>query len=210
MVFIAYFCVVTVTEKILASTFSLFLKYGIKSVSMDDIARSLGISKKTIYTAVENKKDLVQKVVSTHLKTEEKEINEIVADSSNALEEMIGIAKHVIHLLRQMKPSLIYDLKKYHAPVWDMIEARHYGFIKSVIRNNIHRGQKEGIYRKEVNPEIIAQLYVIKSSSIADEELFDPSIYAKADLAKAVIDYHMYGIVNKTGLQLLEQQNLEH
>jgi len=190
-------------EKIFLTTFDLFLKYGVKSVSMDDICRKIGISKKTIYTVIINKKDLVEKILKLHLQKDEEDIKKITKASDTAIDEMCKIGRHVIKFLRAMKPSLIYDLQKYYPQAWNMIEDQHYGFIYQTIKANLQRGQKEGLYIPTFNAEIIAKLYVEKTHCIADEENFPSTEYSRPQLFEELFMYHMRGISSNKGLMLL-------
>ncbi|MBK9257902.1 MAG: TetR/AcrR family transcriptional regulator [Saprospiraceae bacterium] len=189
------------------SALELFLKYGIKSVSMDDLAKSLGISKKTIYTCIVNKEDLILKVLKNHLDNDEKIILQITKESKDALDEMVQITNHVLLFLRKIKPTIIYDLKKYHPQVWKLIENQHFPFIENVIKNNLIRGQSESLYRKDANPDIISKLYVVKSLNIVDEDRFPLTEYNRTDLLMQMILYHLNGIVSdegKTKLNLIK------
>ena len=120
-------------SKILDSATELFMKYGVKSVSMDDISRGLGVSKKTIYTFIENKKDLIFQVVGQFITADEIAIQQLRLDAVDAIDEMILIAKHVLQFLRKVKPSLAYDLKKYYPESWQTIEVEHFDYIKKHI-----------------------------------------------------------------------------
>lgn len=194
-----------IKDKLFLTTFDLFLKYGVKSVSMDDICRKLGISKKTVYTVIENKKDLIEKVIRLHIEKDEADINAIVAKSDSAIDEMANIGRHVIAFLRMMKPSLIYDLQKYYPQAWELIEEQHYSFIYRTIKANLERGQEEGLYLNNFDPEIIAKLYVEKTHCIANEEHFPSSSYSRPKLFEELFMYHMRGISSAKGLVLLQE-----
>jgi TetR/AcrR family transcriptional regulator, cholesterol catabolism regulator len=194
-----------VKDTLLNETFELFLKYGIKSVSMDDICKKLGISKKTIYQQISNKEELVSEVFGRHLEDDETQIKYILEQSVDAVDEMVKITLHVLAFLRSMKPSLLYDLKKYHSTSWEIIEKRHFSFIEVTILNNLIRGQKEGVYRKDFNPSIISKLYVNKSNCIVDEDVFPFQTFDRTLLFKETITYHLYGIVSEQGRLLLSK-----
>lgn len=204
----SYICIMDLKQKILKNAFDTFLQYGIKSVSMDDLSRNLGISKKTIYTIIENKKELVETSIQDYIVKDELEITEIVKNSENAIDSMVKIAKHVMSFLRKMKPSLIYDLKKYYPACWKMIEEQHFGFIYQVTKNNIIRGQKEGLYLTEINPTIIAKLHSAMSHSISDEQVFPLDEFQRASLFEETIKYHMRGIVSDQGREMLKNLNI--
>jgi AcrR family transcriptional regulator len=166
-----------IANKILFHCFDVFLRLGIKSVSMDDISRSLGISKKTLYTYYNTKNELVSATVELHINEDEKQIKKIVNSSENAIDEMVKIARHILKFLRTMSPSTMYDLHKYHYDVWRLIETKHFAFIFTIIKQNIIRGKLEGLYREEVNEEILAKLYVQQSLSISNETVFPLSTF---------------------------------
>ncbi len=162
----------TVLEKILSSSQKLFMNYGLKSISMDDIASDIGISKKTIYKHFSTKDRLINITLTHFLKQEKKTVAKIYKSSHNAVEEIILIGRHIIKMTKSLKPTLIFDLKKYHTKNWQLIEEHHTEFIKQVITENLERGISEGLFRSDLRPEIIARLYVAKSLLIANDSNF--------------------------------------
>jgi len=194
-----------IKERIIAQSMMLFLRYGIKSITMDDIARELGISKKTLYQYVDNKADLIDNIIRQHINNEKMALTAIRKTTKDSIEEMLMIAKHVIKLLRETPPSMAYDLQKHYRPSWDMMEKFNQKHIYNVIKDNIDNGIKQGIYRADINSDIVAKLYVAKSSFVVDEELFPLSEYNKETLFKEYIDYHIHGIASPKGLKLLEK-----
>ncbi len=194
----------TAQKKLLDSAHELFLKYGVKSVSMDDIARMLGISKKTIYNLVQNKKGLVHSVVSAHIEKEEQFINDIAEKSQNALDEMISIARHVQSILKSMKPSLTYDLKKYHPETWELIDKDHFKFIENHIQRNLVRGIEEGLYIKEIRTDIIPKLFVNISRVVAEGDFSQNTLLSQSEIYESAILYHLNGIMNNAGRKQLQ------
>ncbi len=184
---------------LLRSSRDLFYKYGVKSVSMDDIARLLGISKKTIYKFIENKKDLVMAVVTQHLNEEKEAVEMIKVTAENAIDEMTSIARLVLESLRSIKPTLSFDLKKYHPGAWSLIEKDHFNYIENVIKINIERGISEKYYRANIDPNIYSKLYVGLAKLIVNQESFPPGSYALSELYENVIHYHIHGIMNDKG-----------
>lgn len=183
----------------------LFMRYGIKSVTMDDIARQLGISKKTLYRYVENKNDLIAQIFEQKIEQEKKVMAQIREDSSDAIDEILKIAAYVIRELRTLSPTTVYDLQKYYRETWRQMEALHQRHIYTIIRENIQRGIKQALYRINMNPDIISKLFVGKTSLVVDEELFPIRDYNLGDLYKEYIYYHIHGIASPKGLHLLEK-----
>ncbi len=183
----------------------LFMRYGIKSVTMDDIARHLGISKKTLYQCVDNKADLIHKVMEQHIETELETMAQIRSASKDSIDEMLGISKHVTQMLREMSPTTVYDMRKYYRKTWDMVEGFQQKHIYDFIKTNLEKGVKEGLYRKDFDPDIIAKFYVAKTLFVVDEEMFPLRNYNKEKLFNAFSEYHIHGVASVKGLKKLEQ-----
>ncbi|MBT8232453.1 MAG: TetR/AcrR family transcriptional regulator [Saprospiraceae bacterium] len=197
---------------IIHSAKSLFLKFGIKSISMDDIAKDIGMSKKTIYNFVTNKDDLVLSVLQSFIEEEKEIVSHIKSHANNAIEEMASIGKYVIQTMRKMKPTLTHDLKKYHVKSWDFLNKDHFSFIEDIIKSNINRGINEGLYRSELDPEIQAKIYVGLARLIVEEEVFPIKKYERPHIYENVFMYNMNGIMNDKGRKeikkYLKQDNL--
>lgn len=192
-------------ETLIRSARELFLKYGIKSVSMDDIARLLGISKKTIYNIVDNKSELVEEVIKDFIKEEEETICDIIQNSKNAIDQITGIAAYVMKSLRKMKPTMVYDLQKYHNKAWCYLEEGHFDEIESTIKQNIRQGIDEGFYRDDLDENIQSKIYVGLVRILIDEEQFPISQYERPYLYKHLIKYHLNGIMNDKGRKELKK-----
>ncbi len=184
-----------------------FMTYGIKSVSMDDLATKLGMSKKTLYQHFNNKQDLVSQSLSRHVKLEEEVIEEISRTATDAIDEMAQIAEHTVIHFRQIKPILIHDLQKYYRDIWQSVVIHQSQFIKTKIETNINRGISEGYYRSELNSDIVSKLYVAKSFSLVDENLFSLVNYPRELLVRQHILYHLNGILSDKGRKHLTDFN---
>lgn len=193
-------------ESIINSSKELFLKYGVKSVSMDDISRFLGISKKTIYNFIKNKKDLVSSVVQAFIDEEVEVTKKIVKESTNAIDEITSIGRYVLQSLRSMKPSMAYDLQKYHPQAWQLVEDNHYDYIKVVIQKNIKRGIKEGYYREDLDPVVTSKIYIGMARLVINEEEFPSKDFDKSYIYEHFLNYHMNGIINSKGRKELAKQ----
>lgn len=192
-------------DKIIQSSEDLFLRYGIKSISMDDIARHLGISKKTLYQHVENKRDLISQVLTSSFEVDKHEMSIINGKAQNAIEEIVEIAKYTLQILRRVSPTVIFDLQKYYKQTYTLWQEMHSTFVKQSIQANIEWGIKDGLYRENLNPDIIAKLYVGKTLLVIDQELFPPNEYNKETLFTQYIIYHLHGIASKAGLKKLSK-----
>ena len=196
-------------EKILAKSEALFLRYGIRSITMDDIARELGISKKTLYQFVDNKADLIQKVLLEFIEEERRVILEITQSSGNAIEEMLRIGRYITQVLRKLKPTTLFDLQKYYPESWQMIRALNQEHIYGVIKNNLEKGIEQELYRNNLSTDIIARLYVGKSHYLVDEEFFPLRNYERGELYREFILYHMHGILSEKGREWIRTNHCE-
>lgn len=197
-------------DKILHRSEVLFLRYGLRSITMDDIARELGISKKTLYQFVDNKADLIRQVLMQFIEDEKRVIQEIAKQSGNAIEEMMRIGRHITQVFRKLTPTTLFDLQKYYPESWQMVRALNQEHIYLVIKNNLEKGVREGLYRDNFNPDIIARLYVGKTHYLIDEDIFPSREYDRSELYSEFIMYHMHGILSDTGREWIRQNRCGH
>jgi len=189
---------------LIGKAMDLFLRFGVKSLTMDDISRKLGISKKTLYQVVSDKKELVKRGMSQCLEEDQNMITEITTTSDNAIEELIGFTKKANEWLSEVHESVVFDIQKYHPECWGLIEA-HKKDVKKAILKNTERGITEGIYRENLNPEIIASLYIVMKDALFNSiEIFGKDV-RKQDIHLEMIRYHVRGIANEKGMALLKE-----
>lgn len=192
-------------QKVLSTAELLFMKYGVKSVTMDDLAKELGMSKKTIYTVAQNKEELVVKTLSSHLQEEMSRCCGYSEESFNAIEELLSIAKHIIEQMRNMNPVVLYDLKKYYPKAYKLMEDYRFSFIYETMLNNLKRGIKQGLYRKDIDADIIAKFYVARVDVIFETTLFPPAQYNWIDVYREGLIYHIRGIASDKGIDYLTE-----
>lgn len=192
-------------QQIISKAADLFMRYGIKSVTMDDIARHLGISKKTLYEHVSNKSDLIKEIFEQKIQEEKEMMACFRKTSKDAIEEILNITKFVLKMLRQLSPTAVYDLQKYYRSTWKMMESLHQNHYYELIRDNLERGIEQGVYRNDVNPDIIAKIYVGSNTFVTDEDWFPVREYRMEDLFIQHMTYHLFGVASPKGLALLDQ-----
>ncbi len=182
----------------------MFLKYGIKSVTMDDLANAMGISKKTLYQYVSNKEDLVHSVIKK-LRTEDmNKMAGVIDASSNAIDSVMKVAQEAAEKLEMVSPIAVYDLKKYHQSIWQEVEKKEVEFIFSFIEKNINRGIAEGLYRADIDQEFVKRLHTGIAFSAIDERLFPRNMYSKSLLLKEMMYHFLLGIVTDKGYEFLQ------
>lgn len=183
-----------------------FMKYGIKSITMDDIAKELGISKKTLYQYVTDKDDLVGKVIDNEIARRQEEICKCFRIGFNAIEELFEISMYMNKILRNQNPATEYDLRKYYPHHYQKIAKTRREGIFNYILQNLKKGIKEGLYRKDLNIEIIARLYLLRSESIGTNDLFTIEEFTSDKLFTELLTYHVRGIATEKGILVLEEK----
>jgi len=192
-------------EKIISGALELYLKYGIKSITMDDVAKELGVSKKTIYQVVQDKADLVQKATEFFISIDKQNMANLVGQFDNIMEQMVQIGNYGCNVLKNLNPSVIYDLKKYYPATWQHFLEYKNTFFYEIIFDNIKSGIKAGLYRDNLNVDIISRFYIGQIEVIVDDNIFPPVKYRFEDLCKEFIKYHIHGIATPTGIELCDK-----
>jgi AcrR family transcriptional regulator len=191
-----------IREKIAA----VFLRYGLKSVTMDDIAKELKISKKTLYKYVKDKNELILKVMQGQCDMEKVVLADALTQGENAIEELMIFSEMLGQKLQQMNPSVHYDLEKYYPEAWSMFTAHKEDFILGCVQQNIERGMKEGIYRDNVNAEIVSKLYIQKIDCVFDPAVFPVGKFTFYQVHLELMRYHVRGIANEKGMEYLSKK----
>ena len=193
-------------EKWLKRVEELFLRFGIKSITMDDVARELGISKKTLYQFVESKDDLVQKMLTRHIEQEKTMCTMLFGTASNALEEMYMVIEGDTQQLKQMKANIIHDLQRYHHEAWEKVSEYQRGFLYSVVRNNLERGIREGLYRSDFDIDIVTKLHISGSLQLFNDDIFPHTQYKYDQVFREYMLHYLYGIASEKGLAHLKSK----
>ncbi|MEN8122225.1 MAG: TetR/AcrR family transcriptional regulator [Bacteroidota bacterium] len=193
-------------KDILSKTFELYEKYAIKSVTMDDVARELGISKKTLYQFVANKNELVEKVIQSEMEIAGNKHESIKDMKLNSIEELFEVSKMMNERLKNHNPALFFDLKKYYPALFKKITELKREKAYEAVLNNLKTGIKEGLYRKEINPDIIAKIYVSRIEHNYDNSIFSIAEVTSIEVFNEVLIYHLHGICNENGLKILNQK----
>jgi len=177
----------------------LYMKYGIKSITMDDVATTLGISKKTLYLHVSDKDDLVGKFIDNEIKIRKEQICKCLRAGSNAVEELFEISVYMNKIIRDQNPATEHDLKKYYPHHFLKIEKVRREGIYNYILQNLRKGKEEGLYLAEMNDEIIAKLYLSRVESIHLNDLFTIEEFTSVKVFIEQLQYHIRGIDTKRG-----------
>jgi hypothetical protein len=190
-------------ELILEKTRELFLTIGFKSVTMDQIAFDMGISKKTIYNFFENKNELVKAVTSYMFNSITKGVTEIKKNSDNPINELYDINLFLIKYLKKESVSPLYQLEKYYPLIYKEINKKQFDFITKSTTGSLNNGIKLGLFRKDIKIDFISRLYFKGMIGIRDLDTFPLNLYDPVSLKIDFIEYHLRAIVTENGLKKL-------
>ncbi|MCH2195873.1 TetR/AcrR family transcriptional regulator [Kordia sp.] len=192
-------------EKITITATELFLNLGFKSVTMDDIANEMGISKKTIYTHFNNKTALVTEVTSSLFCVISEGIDLICAAEKNSIEELYEIKRFVMEHLKNEKSSPQYQLQKYYPKIYATLKKKQFDVMQDCVKDNLNRGVNSGMYRNNIDVEFVARIYFTGVIGIKDNELFPAKMFPMHSLMDQFLEHHLRGICTPQGLETLQK-----
>jgi len=192
-------------EKIVNTSKELFLTYGFKSVTMDDIAKELGISKKTVYTYFKTKKMLVRECVLVVFDTISEGIDSICAIGKNPIVELFEIKNFVLTHLKSEQSSPIFQLKKYYTPFYHELQKKQFEVMNDCVQENLHCGIADGLYRKNIDVDFISRIYFSGITMIKDIELFPRGKDNMQEVQTNYLEYHIRAVATKKGIKVLEK-----
>lgn len=194
-------------ENICLRVSELYIKFGIKSITMDDISRELGISKKTLYQYIKDKEELVEKVLDYLLQYVSGEVTKIMDANLNAVEETMSINSHITKTIEKFhNPAINYDLRKYYPAIYRKFTEKKHAFAFASMTKNLKKGMNEGLYRANINISIITKLQLARIESQIDNDLFPVSEYSAQEIFKQIQEYHMRGICTAEGIRIFEEK----
>lgn len=183
----------------------LFLNLGFKSVTMDDIANALGISKKTIYVHFSNKSELVDAVSFYLFDGICNGIDTICDQSANPIVELYDIKMFVMHHLKNEKVSPQYQLKKYYPQTYSRLHRAQFNKMHESVSESLQKGIDMGLFRANIDVDFIARMYFNGMTGIKDDAIFPADKYNKEYLMESYLEYHLRAIVTKQGMNILQQ-----
>jgi AcrR family transcriptional regulator len=193
------------TERIVEGSEELFLIGGIKSVTMDDIARHLGMSKKTIYQFFKDKNELVIALVQKKLKEDEDQMNDIISRSANVIEEMINMMKCSEEIFSRINPVVIHDLQKYHPDAWKQFQNFKSEVLVNTLEQLLSKGIKQGYIRPEIDVKILAKMRVSQVEMGFNPSLFPSAGFNLWKVQQEFMEHFNYGVCTLKGYKLLNQ-----
>ncbi|MBV5313447.1 MAG: TetR/AcrR family transcriptional regulator [Prolixibacteraceae bacterium] len=194
---------------ILDKTIELFFEFGIRNLNMDDISRSLGISKKTLYQYVKSKEDLIEKLFYYDEMKWNLEFSKIKADNLNAIEILLKVSLIVYEEMGKLNPKLKFELKKYYEPIYYQFMVRKQNQIFSQMSKNILKGIGEGLYRSDVNVELAAGLYVRNLVDMHNKDYCMIENITFDQVFQVMFENHIRAISSPEGIAYFEKRKAE-
>ncbi len=187
----------------------LIMQYGVRSVSMDDIATHLGMSKKTIYQYIKDKEALIDEIVLSIIEEHQECCASDIEQSENAVHEVILALDMIKRIHKTMNPSIIFDLQKYHNKAFQKIIAFKQEFLLDVMLNNLKRGISEGLYREEMKVDIMAKFRITSMFIPFDPSFYEGTDYVLLDVEEAIMWHFLHGVVSEKGAAKIKAYKAE-
>jgi AcrR family transcriptional regulator len=190
--------------RILTKSHELFMLYGIRSVSMDEIANHLGMSKKTIYQYFKDKDALVEGVINIEIEMHQDEFSKYAAISDNAIHEIFLTLDTVEEMLKHMNPSVMFDLQKYHSTAFEKFRTHKNTFFYEIIKANIERGKQEGLFRADIDIDVLTRYRLANMFLMFDFEHFPSNKFTPIQIISETTDNFLHGMSTQAGLKAIE------
>ena len=190
-------------EKILKTSLSLFFKYGIKHVTMDNIARELGMSKKTIYQFYKEKDDLVNQLCDIELKEHETKFDEMNAVAKDPIHEIMLISIRMREMIQNVNPLFFLDLQKFYPTAYQRFQKFRMECAYKNIITNIKRGIEMGVYRSDLDPDFVANYRLVQIDMLMFGNHFPTDKISFSMVHELMLEMFVYGICTIKGHKLI-------
>ncbi len=194
-------------DRILIKAEELFMQFGIRSVSMDDIANNLGMSKKTLYQYFADKDELVHGVVDRHINKIQEDCISCKKEASNAIHEIFITMERIIEEFSNMNPMLLYDLEKFHHKAYQLFRNHKDKFLLQIINDNIEWGIREDLYRSDVNIDVMSKFRIESMMIPFNVVVFSPGKYNLAETSGLIMENFVFGLASIKGHKLIQKYN---
>lgn len=198
---------------IMDTVFQLFKQYGFRSVTMDELAAQLGMSKKTLYIYFADKNDLVKSVIERRINEIQAECIERKEKAANAIEELFLSMEFLNQLFRNMNPIMMSEMQRFHIKAYHLFEEHKNDFLINIIKANLERGIREGLYRTEIDTDIIAHYRMESCMLCFKPDIFPQEKFIMVQVQQELLKHYLYGIVTRKGYDLVqkyEQANIDN
>jgi AcrR family transcriptional regulator len=198
-----------IKERIQQKAKDLFHRYGIKSITMDEIATQLGASKKTIYQYFSDKDELVDAIIKEMIGSAQEMCESNIAMGKDAIHELFQAMDFVQQIFSEMNPAMMYDLDRFHPQSFKIFLDHKNKYLYQVIRDNLKRGIKEELYRPDINIDILAKFRLEGMMIAFNQDVFPSSKFNLAELHKIIIEHFLFGVASLKGYKLILKYHQE-
>ncbi len=192
-------------DRIVDEATGLFFRSGIRAITMDDISREAGVSKRTVYENFKDKDELLRSCLIKLDKLHEKETHHLISDAENTIDLVFRMLEHGISAINSINPLFITDLKRYHYRIWKETYTINYERHLSHIFTIIKKGINEGLFRREINIDIVAILLNQQLNIMSDDQIFPEGKFSKTAVFEHIIINFLRGIATEKGLKMIEK-----
>jgi len=192
-------------EQIKSKAFKTFLKYGFRSVTMDDLCKELTMSKKTLYQFFSNKEELLKESIASFQAEKQKQSDNLQTIAKNPIELIFLVLKGYMDDAKVNNAQKYQDLKKYYYDIWSEAVHCNESYVSNKIIENLREGIKAGLYREEINERVIAKLFYHKSMLLSDQESFPATEFNPKEVIRELVTYHLNGICTEKGRKLTNE-----
>jgi AcrR family transcriptional regulator len=196
-----------IRDKIISGSSKMFIKFGIRSITMDMIAEQLGISKRTIYENFTDKNELLKYSLEAGMVEQKAVVEEIFKNSENVIDAMLKTIKHNANTLKSINPLFFFDIQKYYPELYKLLIKKNDRQKISRLIEMLNKGIQEKIIRNEINVEIVAILIAEQFKMIGNQEIFPEDKFSKIEIFENISINFIRGIATEKGLSLIEKYN---
>jgi len=190
-----------IDQRLLSRATELFFQLGVRGVTMDEIARNLGISKKTIYQYYSNKAEMVNAVAISYFEEERRIFDQISKEAEDAIDEILRILHWSLSAFDNMSPNLVLEIEKYYPEAWEHFEQFQQEYLLAKIRQNLEWGIREGLFRQELDVNLVSRIRLVQIINYIKPFHFSSEGYLQSDIQKASVDLYLHSILSLEGLK---------
>lgn len=192
-------------DKIILATEQLFYKYGVKRMTMDDIAKHLAMSKKTLYQFYNDKEELVIAIASESIRRHQADLLNIQKEAKDPIDEFFLVSKYMLKELSKINPVFFFDIQKHYPLAWQKFLEFKMDCARQTIEDNLIKGIQLGLYRKDINVKLYALHRVYQVDMALNNELYNPENYTVVEVNQSLLDMYMHGITTIKGHKLINK-----
>ena len=194
-----------VRDRIVEEATLQFFKYGIRSVTMDDIAASLGISKRTVYETFKDKTELVHTCLKRLMQVQDKKNQEVISGSANDIEAIFLFMQEGIKAMNAINPVFFVDMKKYYLPIWKLLHEENKEKTYRMTHTMLRKGVNEGLFRKDINISIVSKLFHEQANLVSDDRIFPREEFVLSEVYQNLIINFTRGISTNKGIEIIDK-----